>query len=123
MSKSRIITEATEEDLKSVNISHDKIRIDKLRSDLNSMTAVMKLPGGRLVERKFGQNGLSFAIDENDNTVHFLGGCLGPECNTIRQPDKTILHRAKFYLSVFTFDAAKNPHMAGRGLGRENYSF
>ena len=88
------------------------------------MTVPMKVPGGRLVERRFNDGKLSFTIDENDETIHFRGGCLGAECNTLRQPDKAILHRAKVYLGTFTFDAGRNPHLAGRGLGQEdNYDF
>ena len=124
MSKSNIITTATDEDMKSAGISHDKIRLDKLRGDLNSLRVPMKVPGRGVIERKFNDGKLNYSIDENDNTIHFLGGCLGPECNTLRQPDKAIMHRARVYLGTFTFDAGRNPHLAGRGLkDDESYDF
>jgi len=98
-----LVATVTDEDMKAVGISTESIRIDKLKSDLNSL----KVPT-RYGERGFNDGRHHYSINPDDRTVHFLGGCLGPICQTIQAPDEHILKRALVYLSAQT--------VAGRDL-------
>ena len=92
-----IITQATLEDLKSVGINMDAIRIDKLKADLNELVY-----NGRKVTRSFKDGKHYYSIDTNDNTIHFLGGCLGPICQTLSCPDGFVTKMAHRYLAANT---------------------
>lgn len=109
-----IITSATLEDLKSVGISEEGLKIDRLRYELDAMRVPMKVPMRGIKEMKFG-NRVTYSINYEDKTIHFLGGCLGPICTTLQQPEATILKVARHYLGTFTWDAGKAKHVAGMG--------
>ncbi len=109
-----IITAATLEDLKSVGISEEGLRIDRLKSELDALRVPMKVPGRGVKEIKFGGR-VNYSIDTEDKTIHFLGNCLGPICTTLQQPEKVILKVARHYLGTFTWDAGKAKHIAGMG--------
>lgn len=98
----KLIMNPTAADLASVNISHEGIRLDKLRSDLNSLVSCRKDNKGRTFQKKFNDGYHSYVIDTNENTIHFFGGCLGPICTTLRQEDKIILALARRYLDANT---------------------
>lgn len=112
--ESKIITTVTPDLLKSVGISEEGLKIDKLRSDLNSLRVPMRIPGRGIRESRFG-NKVSYSIDTEDQTIHFLGGCLGPICTTLQQPVKVVLKIATHYLGTFTYDAGRAKHIAGKG--------
>ena len=109
-----IITSATLEDLKSVGISTEGLKIDKLRADLDALRVPMRVPNRGIKQIKFG-NRVTYSIDTNDQTIHFLGNCLGPICTTLQQPTAVIMKVATSYLGTFTWDAARAKHVAGMG--------
>lgn len=109
-----IITAVTPQDLKSVGLDKEAIRIDKLKEELNALRIPMRVPGRGVVERKFGKE-VNYSIDKEERTIHFLGNCLGPICTTLQQPDAVIMKVAKHYLGTFTWDAKKAKHVAGMG--------
>lgn len=109
-----IITSATLEDLKSVGISEEGLKIDRLRSELDAMRVPMKVPMRGVKEIRFG-NRVTYSIDNEEKTIHFLGNCLGPICTTLQQPESVILKVARHYLGTFTWDAGKAKHMGGMG--------
>lgn len=92
-----IITQATLEDLKSVGISKTKILIDKIKSDLDSLVW-----RGKKGERRFNDGRYYYHIDPNENTIHFLGGCLGPICQTLSCPDGFVTKMGMRYLMAST---------------------
>ena len=92
-----LITAATLEDLKSVGISKSKIMIDKVKSDLDALVW-----RGKKGERRFNDGKHYYHIDTNDNTVHFLGGCLGPICQTLACPEGFVARMGARYLMANT---------------------
>ena len=118
-----LIINPTENDLLSVGIDSEGIRIDKLRADLDSLLVPMRVPRKGLVEKKFGGS-VNYSIDRNDNTIHFLGNCLGPICTTLSQPDNVTITLARRYLGTFTYDARLDKFQTGRGMDDdERYAY
>ena len=96
--KPSLITEATPEVLKTFNIGAQTIRLDKLRSDLQVLQA--SPIRGRVNSFKDGRH--HYTIDEHEMTIHFFGGCLGPQCQTLHTSDKAIIYQALKYLGANT---------------------
>lgn len=113
--ENKIITSVSAEDLKSLNISAEKIRIDKLKADMDALRVPIKIPRVGVRENRFGDR-VQYYIDTNENTIRFTGGYLGPRLTTLSQPDSTILYLAKQYLNVFSFNAHEFPQLAGGGI-------
>lgn len=87
-----ISTDVSANDLRSLNISKEGIRRDKLRADIESLES----RNGK--SYRDGRHRASF----DDQTVHLTGGCLGPWCLPLAQPDGVILRYAKSYLDAVT---------------------
>lgn len=102
--KPQLITDDKEitKTLGTLNISMESIRIDKLKSELNSLRIPVRVPGIGLVERQFNKGTYTYCIDTHEKTIHFLGGTLGPICQTLQTSDSQIIQRASLYLNAHT---------------------
>ena len=88
--------------LGTLNISMEAIRFDKLRSELNSLKIQVRIPGRGIIERQFNHGTYTYTIDPHEKTIHFLGGSLGPICQTLQTSDAQIIQRGALYLNANT---------------------